>query len=56
MSAPNNETTEFREEYRHIRRGIRKVILANLLIILLLIALFWVNQKTGFIDQLTRYF
>ena len=47
---------EFEHEYRHIRRDVRKVVAINLLIIALLVGLYFLNQKTGTLDQLLSKF
>lgn len=51
-----NETQEFQEEYHQIKKDIRKVAITNVLIILLLVALFLVNRKMGLLDKLPKFF
>lgn len=51
-----NEDQEFQEEYRRIKSDVIKVILSNLLILALLIAAYFVNQKTNFLDQFQKLF
>ena len=51
-----NEEQAFQEEYKLIKRDVRKVIITNLLIIALLIGLFFADQKLGFLNKLERLF
>lgn len=56
---PQNEQSEhqeFQTEYQYIKSDVKKVIATNLLIIILLVALFFVNQKTGILNKLLDYF
>ncbi len=50
-----SDAQEFQNDYRHIKRDVRKVLLTNLVIIVILVGLFFLNQKTGIIDKLTSH-
>ena len=51
-----NEAQEFAGEYKYIKKDVRQVIITNLLIIALLIALYFVNQKTNWLAKLPVHF
>lgn len=51
-----NEMEEFEGEYNYIRSDVRKVIITNLLILILLFVLFFLDRKTGFVAQLINRF
>lgn len=46
------EHKEFEEEYRHIKSDVKKVIITNLIFLALLVALYFINQKTGIIEKI----
>lgn len=52
MQQNHQADKEFEQEYQHIKRDVKKVILINLLFLALLVALFFINQKTGFVNNL----
>lgn len=57
MSAnQQGQDPEFQEEYKHIRADVKKVIITNFLILALLIAAYFINKSTGFVDQLLKFF
>jgi len=56
MSDSQKELQEFENDYRHVRRDVRKVVVINALIILLLVGLYFLNQKTGTLDQFLNKF
>lgn len=55
---PNNQNPdpELQEEYKHLRSDLKKVVLVNLLMLMLLAAAFFVNENTGFLDGLLKLF
>ncbi len=56
MTESNHNDPEFQEEYKHIRSDVKKVIITNILILALLVAAYFVNKSTGFIDRLLKFF
>lgn len=56
MSEGNQNDPEFQEEYKHIRADVKKVIITNVIILVLLVAAYFVNKNTGFIDQFLKIF
>lgn len=50
----NNQ--DFEPEYQIIRKDVKKVIVTNVLIIAILVGLYFVNQKLGFLDKLQNLF
>lgn len=51
-----SEIEEFEGEYKLIRSDIRRVIITNGLILLVLIGLYYANQKYGFLHTLQNFF
>lgn len=56
VMAVNQQNQEFEQEYQVIRGDVKKVVITNLLIIILLVGLYFVNQKLGFLDKLQNIF
>ena len=51
-----NEQSEFENEYKEISRDVKKVVIANLFIIAVLIVAHFANQKYGFLTHLQKFF
>lgn len=51
-----NEYQEFATDYERIKRDIKKVVITNLVVLILLIALYFVNAKTGILTKLYKFF
>lgn len=51
-----NETQEFKAEYQNIKSDVKKVVITNLLIIVLLAGLFFANRKFGWLNFLQGLF
>lgn len=47
---------EFEQEYKYIRRDVKKVIITNAVIVVLLVAVYFADQKYGFLNQLENLF
>ena len=47
---------EFRDEYQKIKSDIKRVAITNILFLLLLIGVYFANQKFDFLSQLERFF
>ena len=48
-SNQQNDDQEFRGEYNHIKSDVKRVVITNVPIILLLAGLYFANQKYGFL-------
>lgn len=55
-SNQQNDDQEFRGEYNHIKSDVKRVVITNVLIILLLAGLYFANQKYGFLNNLQKLF
>ncbi len=51
-----SEDKELEASYQQFKTDVKKVILTNLLIIVLLVALYFANQKFGWLNFLTELF
>ena len=47
-----SDDQEFREENEVLKTDVKKVILTNLLFVVLLVGLFFLNRQYGFLDKL----
>ena len=47
---------EFQDEYQKIKSDIKRVAITNILFLLLLIGVYFANQKFDFLSQLERFF
>lgn len=56
IQSGQNEDHEFQGEYAHIKKDVRRVVITNALIILLLVGLYLANQKFGFLNGLQNLF
>ena len=56
MPNNQNEHAEFATEYQEISRDVKKVVIANLFVIAVLIAARFANQKYGFLNHLQKFF
>lgn len=52
----NDEHKEFEPEYQQIKKDLKQVLLQNGLILVLLVALYFINQRTGILNNLERLF
>jgi len=55
---PNSSQVDpdFQAGYEHIRKDVKKVVATNMLFIALLIAVYFANQKFGFLAKLENLF
>ena len=47
---------EFRDEYQKIKSDIKRVVITNILFLLLLVGVYFANQKFNFLSRLERFF
>lgn len=50
-----NENQEFRAEYAEIKKDVRKVVITNLIFLVLLVALYFLNRQYGFLDKIKLF-
>ena len=51
-----DEHAEFKEDYKRIKGDVVKVVITNVIVLALLVGLFFVNQKYGFLNNLNKFF
>jgi len=56
--AQNNqdEYQEFQTDYARIKRDVKKVVITNVVILILLVGLYFANQKFDFLTSLNKFF
>ena len=47
---------DFQKDYEYIRSDVKKVVLINLLFVVLLVALYFANQRFGWLAKLENLF
>ena len=51
-----NIDPEFQEEYKYMRADVKKVVITNVIILVLIVAAYLINRNTGFVDKLLKFF
>lgn len=51
-----SQKDEFQIEYQEIKSDLKKIILINLLVIVLLVGLYFFDKKTSFLEKLQNLF
>lgn len=51
-----NEHQEFEQEYRQVSKDVKRVIISNVLLLIILMALYFANQKIDFLSKLESWF
>jgi len=46
----SQEHEEFKEEYKHIKKDLKSVLVTNSLLLALLVGLYFVSRATGFLN------